>query len=290
MKALFRHYYEDENGKQKLSYDWWNVDLKDSYSRSDCSTFALVNPNNKEERLIAPKDDIIKFKGDVRHKYVRCRTCGELMLNKPEVIEKHHLKKESNINCTKCKNKDVRRVELLTEKIKINEEEGTVERVRKEKGTLWCDYASVSCKEAKETTSTYRCCLYKRCKNNGVTQAFCVDPFASHPKINSVFVTEKNLIDNKWIYRRQENGKRFYETPGLKNVIKAVVDMNGIVESFVVLYRKENVRFMYEPMYPVTPFCIRKYGSNRMSPTLHYDMAETKLNAIKNKLNVLYKV
>ncbi len=190
--------------------------------------------------------NIVSVKDDNRNKYVRCKGCGETILNTPSAIKKHHELSKTSKTCLSCKHCSRRNNETVSEKFTVNDD-GTYNITTKTNATLQCrngyywEYANIDSPEARQR------CKYASCESSGVETY--KDIFSKYPGIFDDILTVDVLLKKKWEFcSRTGDGSSTFKVP-IKFNLYATVTPQGFIDTFYYTYRNSIFYFMYSPKY-----------------------------------------
>ena len=192
--------------------------------------------------------NIIDIARDNRKNMVVCQSCGELIKNTPEAIEKHWKEKAKGKDCLTCRH--------MRESYSRGDGKKTIKPdpnhlgrfivTTKYPATLYCSY---TWRESRiNTEEADRHCTYYACKN--ATQSAFTDFFLAYPHVFDMLPTVDMLLQKRWKLVNMTNGYLIYTHPRM-TTLEAKVNSKGVVTEFRLnrVHQDYNARFMWSKKY-----------------------------------------
>ena len=240
---------------------------------------AAFNIDGYTDRIIATQ--IVSVKDDDRNKYVKCKNCGETILNTPSAIKKHYELSKTSKTCLSCGSCRRKNSKMMDEKFIVNDD-GSYNITTKTNAELYCNYGFWN-GPGIDTEDARKQCKYHRCEAAGME--VYKDIFSKYPGIFDDILTVDVLVKKKWEFvTKESNGDCEFKIP-LKFNLYAVVTSKGFIDHFYYLYRNSRFNFMYSPKYAKIIWNIWN-GYDENAPR---EVTSTTIEKITKKIIELYK-
>jgi hypothetical protein len=225
--------------------------------------------------------NIVSIKDDDRNKYVKCKNCGETVLNTPSAIKKHYELSKSSAACLTCKSCRRRDTTTVSEKLTENDD-GSYSITTKTNARLECrhsywNYHDINSQEARKI------CKYHDCEASGMDTY--KDIFSKYPGIFDDILTIDVLIKKKWeLISRENDGYCTFKIPISFNLY-AVTTPHGFIDYFYYKYRNSHFQFRYSPKY-TKAIWLKWSDYQELRPI---EISDTTFEKITKKVIELYK-
>jgi hypothetical protein len=216
----------------KNSYKWVDAQYNPELDR-------IVDADNENYST----KDILVIENDTRNKYVKCKNCGEMILNTPEEIAKHANRSKSSEYCMLCPRADFQVGKSEITKYTKNDN-GTYHIEKTEDCQIYCRANRRMYQIDDEQARAY--CVFKKCTIENILPLS--DTHINYPGAFDKFATIDALKDCDWEFVKQDCG--FFVFKAKKRfTLKAFVNKFGIIDFFTYSYRDEAWNFNYSHRY-----------------------------------------
>lgn len=251
-------------------YVWKNAEYSDGY-------FQWVDEHGCANRVRL--SNILKVDNNNENGYVVCNSCGELIENNPEAIERHFAKKEVSKDCLSCTYlRTVKQTDLG--KAITKKEDGTYDVVEHYTAILKC-YRECWRGEDINSQRIPQMCKFYDCRRHGVSVA---NDIINYPDLFNVQATVDMLNANKYSYERYSNGYFEYDLK-CNNAVKACVNPLGIIDHFIIKCRTHT----WDVYYSATHEKLYFKEHDCLSPELPNKLTQNRYEQAKAKIASLYK-
>ena len=214
------------------SFEWVDAEFQPKSNK-------IVN----KEGMCIYETSIAAIEDDTRSKYVKCKSCGEVLSNNKRAIDAHMKRSDSSDYCLECPYMRVTNEVTHAKKFTINPD-GTYTKATKTKCDLVCGVGYRNIKIDSESARTG--CLYGKCKAQG-TEHF-EDTFSKYPGVFDVVATIDGLDPKHWKFEGMYPDRYIYKA--IKRFeLYAVANTKGIIIRFDHYWRKCKYSFVYSKKY-----------------------------------------
>lgn len=211
--------------------------------------------------------------------YVVCASCGKMIRNTPEEIEKHYAEMEAKRDCSQCGH--VRFANREIESRIIEEEDGTCRVTEVFAADIRCGVVNWSPTEIKDAVRRGSC-IYTACRKKGTRKPNSV--FMKYPGAFDTAITADMLQAKKMKYDGFEDDFFLYDMKA-RGTIKACVNKAGIVDCFMVHYRGSMLWYKYSEKYDKLFYI----NGNSYEEGYPHWLKEAKFNELHEKVKALYE-
>ena len=240
--------------------------------------FYVADADNNDCNVLL--NNIVAIDKDSRKGKVICKSCGALIKNTPEAIEKHYADMESKKDCLKCQHLKVGAHNKEIKQSYVLQEDGTYNVTSKFNAFLYCGKGSYYyTRYPINSLAAHESCMYFECRHKGVTEPS--DIFLKYPGVFDDMITTDALTAHKWKYEGVY-AENFVFDGRSRGTLKAHVNSIGIVDKFELRYRGRKYYFYYS--YKYDKLFRGDYGT--MMP---YEIPQSKIADAKKKIRALYE-
>lgn len=220
--------------------------LRNDFKWHEC-TFDVATTKIKlaENNNIIAETNIVAIKDNEISKYVKCSSCGEIVLNNKKSIAKHAAKKCDSQACLTCRYLSSR-TQRSSDKKYIPLDNGTYKIKQDIVVSLHCN---MNYRGHEITTSEARAiCKYRHCTENKDNFIHLNNFFGTNPDAFDDLVTVDALDEKIWSLESKYNDEFCFKAKK-KFTLRADVNDRGIITKFRYQKRYDYWDFVYSKKY-----------------------------------------